>query len=216
MTISVRSGRPRILSPTRVLTSLAVGLVGGLTVALLGQPQLVPLASWTIAASFALIWVWRTCWPQGPAGTKRLAEEEGRSYSTDTAVLVAAVASLCAVAEALVRSSSNQNAPAVILVILSVVAVILSWALVNTVFALKYARLYYLDEDGGIDFHQSQPPAYSDFAYMAFTVGMTYGITETEPNSTAVRKLVLGHALMSYAFGAGILAVAINLVTNLG
>jgi uncharacterized membrane protein len=143
MTSSVRSGRTRILSPMRVLTSLAVGLVGGLTVALLGPP-------------------------------------------------------------------------AVTLVILSVVAVALSWTLVNTVFALKYARLYYLDEDGGIDFKQSQPPAYSDFAYMAFTVGMTYGVTETEPNNTHIRKLVLGHALMSYAFGAGILAVAINLVTNLG
>ncbi|MHA6631779.1 DUF1345 domain-containing protein [Pseudonocardia sichuanensis] len=37
---------------------------------------------------------------------------------------------------------------------LSVLAVILSWALVDTVFALKYARLYYKDEtdaDGGID-----------------------------------------------------------------
>jgi uncharacterized membrane protein len=216
MTISLRSGRTRILSPVRALTSLAVGLVGGLTVALLGLPELLPLVSWTIAASVALIWVWRACWPQGPAGTKRLAEEEGRSHSTDTAVLIAAVASLSAVVEALVRSSSNQDPPEVALVILSVVAVTLSWALVNTVFALKYARLYYLDEDGGIDFKQSQPPAYSDFAYMAFTVGMTYGITETEPNNTHIRKLVLGHALMSYAFGAGILAVAINLVTNLG
>lgn len=216
MTILVRSGRARILSPMRVLTSLAVGLVGGLTVAILGLPELVPLVTWTIAVSVGLIWVWRTCWPQGSAGTKRLAEEEGQTHSTDTAVLIAAVASLAAVVDALIRSSSNQNPSAVTLVILSVVAVVLSWALVNTVFALKYARLYYLDEDGGIDFKQSQLPAYSDFAYMAFTVGMTYGITETEPGNTHIRKLILGHALMSYAFGAGILAVAVNLVTNLG
>jgi uncharacterized membrane protein len=101
-------------------------------------------------------------------------------------------------------------------VILSVVAVILSWALVNTVFALKYARLYYVDEDGGIDFRQDQPPAYSDFAYMAFMVGMAYAMAETEPENSHIRKLVLGHALLSYAFGTGILAVAINLVTNLG
>src|SRR5579875_676725 len=137
MTISVRSGRTRILSPTRALTSLAAGLAGGLVVALLGPPELLPLVSWTIAASVALIWVWRTCWPQDFLGTKRLAEEEGQSHSTDTAVLTAAVASLCAVIEALVRSSSNQDPPAITLVILSVVAVALSWALVNTVFALK-------------------------------------------------------------------------------
>jgi uncharacterized membrane protein len=84
------------------------------------------------------------------------------------------------------------------------------------VFALKYARLYYVDEDGGIDFRQDQPPAYSDFAYMAFMVGMAYAMAETEPENTHIRKVVLGHALLSYAFGTGILAVAINLVTNLG
>ena len=43
--------------------------------------------------------------------------------------------------------------------------------MVNTVFALKYARLYYVDEDGGIDFRQDQPPTYSDLAYMAFLIG---------------------------------------------
>ena len=204
------------MSPLRALTSLAAGLASGLTVALLGLPALAPLVGWTTAASAALIWVWRTSWPQGPQGTKRLAEEEGQTHSTDTLVLTAAVASLAAVADALVRSSSNQDPLAVTLVILSIVAVILSWALVNTVLALKYARLYYLDEDGGINFKQDQPPAYSDFAYMAFMVGMAFAITETEPQNTHIRKVILGHALLSYAFGTGILAVAINLVTNLG
>jgi uncharacterized membrane protein len=194
-----------------------VGLAGGLVVALLlGLPELFPLVGWTIAASVALVWVWRTSWPQDPEGTKRLAEEEGQCRSTDTAVLIAAVISLGAVAEALVRSSSNQDPTAVALVILGIVAVILSWALVNTVFALKYARLYYIDEDGGIDFRQGRPPAYSDFAYMAFMVGMAYAMAETEPENTHIRKVVLGHALLSYTFGTGILAVAINLVTNLG
>jgi uncharacterized membrane protein len=99
--------------------------------------------------------------------------------------------------------------------VLSVLAVLASWALVNTVFALKYARLYYVDEDGGIDFRQEQPPAYSDFAYMAFTVGMAFAVPECEPTNTTVRKVALGHALLSYVFGTGILAVAINAVTNL-
>ena len=51
---------------------------------------------------------------------------------------------------------------------------------------------------------------------MAFTVGMSFGVAETEPDSTAVRKVALGHALPSYAFGTGVVAVTINLVTNLG
>jgi len=101
-------------------------------------------------------------------------------------------------------------------VILSAVTVILSWALVNTVFALKYARLFYIDEDGGLDFGQDKQPTYSDFAYLAFTVGMTYGVTDIVPEVTTLRKAVFGHAVLSYLFGTGILAVAINLVTNLG
>ena len=95
---------------------------------------------------------------------------------------------------------------------------VLAWAMVNTVFALKYARMYYLDEPdrAGIDFKSGKQPCYGDFAYMAFTVGMSFGVPDTEPDSTAIRKVALGHALLSYAFGTGVVAVAINLVTNLG
>jgi uncharacterized membrane protein len=103
-------------------------------------------------------------------------------------------------------------------VLFSVIDVVLAWALVNTVFALKYARMYYRGEPdrAGINFKEDQPPCYADFAYMAFTVGMSFAVSETEPDSTAIRKVALGHALLSYAFGTGVLAVAINLVTNLG
>jgi uncharacterized membrane protein len=87
---------------------------------------------------------------------------------------------------------------------------------VNTVFALKYARLYYSGGDGGIDFKETGRPAYSDFAYLAFTVGMTFGVTDTEPTSREIRKIALGHALLSYLFGTVVVAVAVNLVTNLG
>ena len=201
----------RILSTRRLLLVLAAGAV-------LGAPELAPLAGWTVTAAAALTWVWMISWPQDHEGTKRLAEAESRSRSTDAAVLLAAITSLAAIALALVRASSNQDPVAIAQVILSVLAVVLSWALVNTVFALKYARLHYKDEtaaDGGLNFRQDQPPAYSDFAYTAFTVGMSFAVSDTEPTTTNVRKTALGHALLSYAFGTGIVAVAINLVANL-
>ena len=132
-------------------------------------------------------------------------------------MLIAAVVSLAAVALAVVRSSGGGDAGAIAAVLLSLVGAILSWSLVNTVFALKYARLYYLEEEvGGIDFKQRGPPAYCDFAYLAFTVGMTFATSETEVTSTRVRKVALGHALLSCGFGTVVVAVAINLVTNLG
>ncbi|MET0916200.1 MAG: DUF1345 domain-containing protein [Jiangellaceae bacterium] len=207
----------RLLSSQRALISLAAGLAAGALVGALATPRLTPLVSWTVTVTVLLTWVWRISWPQDHVGTECLAEQEQRTKSTDVWLLAAAIASLAVVVVALVHSSGPRDATTVASVILSVISVALSWALVNTVYAFKYARLYYLDEPdaGGIDFKQDDPPAYSDFAYMAFTVGMSFAIAETEPTATHIRKVALGHALLAYGFGTGVLAVAINLVTNL-
>jgi uncharacterized membrane protein len=206
----------QILSVRRALTSLAVGAVVGGVVAGTGTPELAPMVGWIVATSIILVWIWRISWNQGPDGTKRLAEEEGQSRSTDTGVIIAAVASLGAVGWALFRASGKEDAVAVASVILAVVSVVLSWVLVNTIFTLKYARLYYLDADGGIDFKQLTPPSYFDFAYMAFTVGMAFAVAGSEPTDVRIRRVALGHALLSYALGTGVIAVAVNLVTSLG
>jgi uncharacterized membrane protein len=70
-------------------------------------------------------------------------------------------------------------------------------------------------DPGGIDFKQEADPTYSDFAYLAFTVGMSFAVSDTEPTSTRTKRVALGHALISYMSGTGVLAVAINLVTDL-
>jgi uncharacterized membrane protein len=207
--------RPTILSSRRLLLCLGGGLLAAGLAAVAGVPEIAVLLGWAVAAGGLLVWVWRISWPRDSAGTKRLAEEEGQTRVTDAAVLGAAVASLAAVVEALVRSSA-RNAVGVLTVVLAVLVVILSWALVNTVFALKYARLYYSGGDGGIEFGQPEPPAYSDFAYLAFTVGMSFAVSDNSLGDTSIRKVGLGHALLSYLFGTVVIAVAVNLVTNLG
>jgi uncharacterized membrane protein len=213
-----QTDRGRLLSPRRALLSLAAGLLAGVVVALVWTTALLLLVSWTVTAAVLLTWVWRKSWPLGPAGTKHVAEQESRTRSTDVWLIAAAVVSLAVVVQALVQSGSSRTPASVASVILSVLSVALSWALVNTVYAFTYARLYYVDEPdaGGIDFKQEDPPTYSDFAYLAFTVGMSFAVSETEPTATRIRRVALGHALLSYAFGTGVMAVAINLVTNLG
>jgi uncharacterized membrane protein len=209
-----------VISWRRAAIAVAVGAAAGLVLGLVGPVELVPIVAWVVATLVVLTWVWRIIWPQDAAGTEELAEYESRSRTTDTAVLLAAVASLGAVGLAVVQSSSGGGgaAPAVLL---SLVGALLSWCLVNTVFALKYARIYYVDSGDeeaarGIDFDQDVPPTYSDFAYFAFTIGMTFGPAEIAPTTTQVRRVALGHALLSYLFGTGVVAVAINLITNLG
>jgi uncharacterized membrane protein len=216
-TLESRVGSGRILSARRALMCLAAGAAGGLLTANVWTLELGPIVGWCVAASSALAWVWLIGWHQDAAGTERLAEEESRSRSTDLWVVLAAVASLAVVVVALQRSGGNDPV-AVATVLLSVLSVMLAWAMVNTVFALKYARLYYVDgpDRQGFDFAMATAPAYSDFAYMAFTVGMAYAPAEARPNHPDTRKVVLGHALLSYLFGTGLIAVAISLVTSLG
>jgi uncharacterized membrane protein len=209
------STQPHLLTWRRLLTCLSGGLLVAAAAVVAGLPELAVLAGWATAATLLMVWVWRLCWPRDAQGTKHLAEEEARTRVTDTVVLVAAVVSLAAVVEALIRSGTTDPV-GVASVILGVLVVILSWALMNTVFALKYARLYYSGRDGGIDFQQEDPPAYSDFAYIAFTVGMSFAVPDTALTDTQVRKAGLGHALLSYLFGTVVIAVAVNLVTNLG
>ena len=65
------------------------------------------------------------------------------------------------------------------------------------------------------DFNGEGDPDYHDFAYLAFTVGMTYQVSDTALAGRDLRRAVLGHALLSYLLGAVVLAVMINLVVQL-
>jgi uncharacterized membrane protein len=135
---------------------------------------------------------------------------------TDLLLLSAAVASLVAVGFVLVRTGQQHGTQELLRVGLGLVSVVLSWALVHTVFTLRYAQLYYAGDDGGIDFNQADPPTYADFAYLAFTIGMTFQVSDTSLRSRVIRRTALRHALLSYLFGTGILATTINLVASLG
>lgn len=130
--------------------------------------------------------------------------------------MVAAILSLGATGFALVNSTAEDLAVRGLTIGLGVVTVVLSWALVNTVFALRYARMYYAGEEpGGFDFNQEAPPRYSDFAYIALTVGMTFTVPDTSVQDSETRKTVLYHTLLSDLFGTVILAVVVNLLTSL-
>ncbi len=135
-------------------------------------------------------------------------------------LLVAALASLVAIGGMIsyerttgIRSMLRPH------VGLGVLSVIVSWVVVHTIFTLRYARLYYSDGRGGVNFHDSDPeaqPRFVDFAYIAFTVGMTYQVSDTELRNSGFRTpRAPRQALMSYLFGAVILALLINLVAGL-
>jgi len=194
---------------------LGVGVVAGLVVALLvawTSGFAAFLSGWAVAAAVFVVWTWLACAPMGPDETAAHAtREEPTRLASHVIVIAAAFVTLGGVVHVLVSSSLHAWLPA-IAVLASVVA---SWAAIHTVFALRYARMYLTDGAGGIDFHQEEPPEYTDFAYVALTVGMSFAISDTDLGSSRMRRTALAHALLSYLFGTVIIALLVNLVASI-
>ncbi len=74
---------------------------------------------------------------------------------------------------------------------------------------------FYADPVGGIDFHVDDPPDYVDLAYVALTIGMTFQVSDTDLTARSIRRTAIRHALLSYLFGAVIVAITINIVGTL-
>jgi uncharacterized membrane protein len=91
-------------------------------------------------------------------------------------------------------------------------SVISSWLVVHAVYTLRYAVLYYTEPVGGIDFNSDDRPT---FAYLAFTIAVTYGVTDTAVKNRVIRKSVLQHSMVSYLFGTVILAITVQVITTL-
>jgi uncharacterized membrane protein len=133
----------------------------------------------------------------------------------DVILLTASVASLASVASVIAAAGPSSGINPVMASALGATSVVLSWGLVHIVFTARYARLYYTGPDGGIDFNEPDPPCYTDFAYLAFTIGMTYQVSDTDLQTKPIRRTALRHALLSYLFGAVIIAATINLLAGL-
>lgn len=191
------------------------GLGAAVIALLLGVPELAPLLGWVLAAAVFLAWAWSRAWPADSARTRELARHEDRSRRlVDALILTATLLSVGLVVLALIRSQQRDLVGSAA-ALLAVVGVVAAWALVNTVYAFKYARMYYLDDDHRFDVDQDEDPAYSDFAFASFSIGMAYSAADISRSSTLSRRIAMGHALLSYFFGTFVVAVAINLITGL-
>ncbi len=181
-----------------------------------------PAVGWSSAALTYVLWVWIVIGPLDAAGTRAHATSEDPARSvTDLMILAANVASLAAVAAVVLDSHSTNGGSRLGGGLLALASVALSWMLVQTLFTVRYAGLYYSTEPragaavGGIDFNQDDPPQYTDFAYLATSLGMTYQVSDTALKNHAIRAEALKHSLLSYLFGTVILAATVNLVIGL-
>jgi uncharacterized membrane protein len=203
----------------RSAAALAIGAAAGLTLSLRYSSPVAVLGGWNAGGLTLLGLAWLTIATADAETTGRRAAEEdpGRTAVTGL-VLLASLAGFLAVT-VLVRSpeaiAPRHEAELVALCLLTVAV---SWTLTHTAFTLRYAHLYYRDDGrsrGGAEFPGGAPPSYLDFAYLAFTVGMTFQVSDTPVSNPHIRHTVLVHAVLSFLYSTALLAFVLNLVAGM-
>jgi len=136
--------------------------------------------------------------------------DQGR-FGILAALSAASIASLGAILVELAnaRTAPDQGAR----VALAATTLVISWLFIHVVFAEHYAHEHELN--GGLGLPGESPPGYSDFLYFAFTIGMTFQVSDATTTTSAMRRAVLAHGLISFLFNTTILAIAINLAAAL-
>ena len=201
----------------RLIIGGLIGVGVGAIVSTTPAKAIAPLAGWDAAGIFfvASILLSVLRFDSTDAKTHATAENPGRA-TADILLLVASIASIVGVVMLIFQASTIEEPLKSIYIAAALATIIVSWFVIHTTFMLTYAREYYGQPEGGIEFNSKEKPTYYDFAYLAFTVGMTFQVSDTVITSPNVRRIVLRQALLSYLFGTLIIAATINFLAGLG
>ncbi len=201
----------------RLAIAVAIGAVAlAVTIVFLSW-QIAVLVGWDSVAVSFVVMVWASTHHRDSMTVEAQAvREDDTQVGSDVVLVGASIASLIGVTFVLLKAATANGAAHTGLAALAVASVLCSWASVHTVYMLRYARLFYTGEDGGIDFHaKGYMPTYGDFLYVALTVGMTFQVSDTDLTAMEIRRAAVRHALLSYLFGVVVVAITINVVASL-
>jgi uncharacterized membrane protein len=202
----------------RAVFVLGTGLAAMLVLLGLVPWELAVMGGWDAAAIGFLTTVWPIILRADSEHARQLSAREDENRGVATALLIGAgVASLTGVVFTVGLAARETGPQRLLLIGAAMLTVVLSWTLVNTVYTLHYAHRHYASTNQGIEFGDSsgQRPDYRDFAYVAFTIGMTYQVSDTTVGDRRIRRSVLVHSLLSYLFGVVIVAGSVNLIAGL-
>lgn len=137
-------------------------------------------------------------------------------------VLISTLASFLAVLLLIVTKKEGDSGASWRLPI-AIAGMLFSWFLIHTIFALRYAHIFYGDHKtkpnthaGGLEFPGGANPEYLDFAYFSFVLGMTFQVSDVQITSKRLRSLAMFHGLISFGFNTIMIALTINLIAGYG
>ena len=218
-------GIHRIRAHGRLMIGLSVALI----IFLLSQrtpPAIQFIVVWSSFCFTILLMLWAIILTTTAAEVRVIAGKQDSSAAIISIfVLFASIVSLFAVVFLMRTLPNPKEAGYPYHVGFSILSVILSWVMIHTIFAIRYTHLYYnilfeermsqKEHKGGLIFPSDDPPDYFDFAYFSFVIGMTWQVSDVQITSKRIRRIVLIHALLSFVYNTVILALTINIISNL-
>jgi len=206
-------------SMRRAVAVAAIGLAVAVVLLRFVPSEMAVVAGWDAAALAFLLSIWPIILRADSPLAEQLATREDETRGSALVLLVgASVTSLLGAGLTLSLAGHQSGPRRVLLIGVAVLTVVVSWTVVNTVYTLRYADLHFRSRAAGIAFGDSvgqEGPTYRDFAYVAFTIGMCYQVSDTTVRDPRIRRTVLSHALLSYLFGVVIVGGSVNLIAGL-
>ena len=200
----------------RFLAGLALGAAAAAVVPVGAMQRL--LIGGDLLFAFYLLTTWLTGRQLTPDDLRRHASEEDEGALIIVLLALAAVAvSIVSIFDALAAGGARWWQ------IGALISVPLGWLTLHTMFALRYAHLWYVPGDalapptndnppkaGGLDFPDCDEPGLIEFLYYSFTIGMTAQTSDTGVTTTEMRRLTLWHAGVSFLYNTVLIALSVN------
>ncbi|HTI58608.1 DUF1345 domain-containing protein [Mucilaginibacter sp.] len=211
----------RLDAKYRLLIALLFGVVAYFAFGHVASPPAQVLTIWIVVALTIIILDWLIILWAHPMEIHKIAKLEDSSRTLIFLfVILASIVSLGAILWLLMTTKKHSTADVSEHILLTLASVSVSWWLVHTVFAMRYARLYYTpDADdgkpGGLQFPEEPEPDYLDFVYFSFVIGMTFQVSDVEISSRPIRRLAWLHGIIAFVFNTAIVALSINIISGL-
>lgn len=209
----------RAASHWRLAAGFVAGIIAWSMAKYFGAPRGSHLLlSWDSAALVYLLTSWSLFLKADEAEVRSRAAQEDEGVPVLLLIVLAAiVASLAAVVDAMIVAKTAADASRAFIGACAGMTLVLSWLVLQSAFVLHYAHRHFGDGKGkgGIQFPGEQPSSYMDFAYLAFSVGATFQVSDNSILTSKLRKLVTAHAAAAYFYNTAILALGINIIASL-
>ncbi|MGC1180781.1 MAG: DUF1345 domain-containing protein [Methyloceanibacter sp.] len=206
----------------RFIIAVLVGVAFWIAVPLSGGITRV-LAAWNVAGWLYVLLIGTMMLRCEIEGIKRQAslEEESRTLLLILTTF-ASVAMVLAIVAQLSALHEDHSSGRTLKFALSFSTILVSWFLVHMVFALYYAHEFHSESHersrgsgGGLKFPGEHIPDYLDFVYFSFVVGTTAQTSDVLVSSRKMRHVVTLHGLLSFFFNTTVIALVVNLTSQL-